>query len=805
MQTTSRESMRWLPPYENSVGEARWFVRNELEAWGAPDLVETAVLATSELVTNAVVYAGTTIQVRLTLDEDRLRLSVQDQHPGRTLAPGAPPAPPDDAEHGRGLLITASLASSWGVEYTHTAKRVWLHIDRPRGRSPGRSSEDPGTTAVLVGVVEVSRSGHVRGWNDDAARLLGWSPDDVLGTTWASLVADGPPVDGRRPDRLSQGELVLRAEDGSHVPVFVRRAAGTGAGSVLLVVPVDSRGLVEQAPASQPVAAWPGGEDPTGLHDDALARLGVDSYLSLAVERCRARAGVDATYLLLARDDDSDLEVVVVSGLDTQVQGRRLERDAPGALNRTNPRLPVLVNDLSDGAVPLLSGTGLRSLVVVPVLVEGRAIGALGAASESAGGLDDSQVAVLHQLAGSLAVATDRARLRAADLERRQWLGVLDEAGVLLAGSLDETMTMALTAQVVVPKLAEWCAIHLRDARGHLVLQHVWHEDEDRLDTLRSALDSWAPDDPSTLADPVLEGPVQTLQLLARGRDIGTLTLGRPGAPPLRGELERIAESLATRAAMAIDNARAHGELKSAGEALQRSLLPPTISTPPGVDVGVVYEPADEGTTAGGDFYDLFPLGDGRWCWVVGDVCGTGPEAAAVTGLARHTIRALAMSGFPVDVTLERLNSAILDEGERARFLTLVCGVLEPLHSGRARLGLVVAGHPPPFLVRDGRAEQVGRPQSLLGVEEHVAYTEDYLEMQRGDVLVTVTDGVLESRDGVRMLGEQGFEAELAKASHLSAPMVAEHVRELVLDFVSGPHRDDMAVLVLRLPATPGD
>ena len=81
----------------------------------------------------------------------------------------------------------------------------------------------------------------------------------------------------------------------------------------------------------------------------------------------------------------------------------------------------------------------------------------------------------------------------------------------------------------------------------------------------------------------------------------------------------------------------------------------------------MVYEPAGETTAVGGDFYDLFALGGGRWCWVVGDVCGTGAEAAAVTGLARHTIRALAMSGFPVSVTLERLNAAILDEGERAR------------------------------------------------------------------------------------------------------------------------------------------
>jgi serine phosphatase RsbU (regulator of sigma subunit) len=354
---------------------------------------------------------------------------------------------------------------------------------------------------------------------------------------------------------------------------------------------------------------------------------------------------------------------------------------------------------------------------------------------------------------------------------------------------------------VVVPRLASWCAIHLQDGRGHQVLKHVWHQDERRLDDLRAALleaePAAGPADPGPTS---VEGPVHTLPLTARGREIGTLTLGRPGNPPLRGEVYAIAEAVARRAAMAIDNAHAHGELKAVGEALQRSLLPPAIPTLPGVDVGVVYEPAGESTAVGGDFYDLFALGGGRWCWVVGDVCGTGAEAAAVTGLARHTIRALAMSGFPVGVTLERLNAAILDEGERGRFLTLVCGVLEPGRGGRIRLRLVVAGHPPPFLVRGSEVHQVGQPQALLGVEERVTYTEEELVLERGDLLVTVTDGVLEGRDGDRMLGEAGFELTLTEAADLSAQMAADHVRRHVLDFVSGPHLDDMAVLAIRVP-----
>ena len=259
-------------------------------------------------------------------------------------------------------------------------------------------------------------------------------------------------------------------------------------------------------------------------------------------------------------------------------------------------------------------------------------------------------------------------------------------------------------------------------------------------------------------------------------------------------------ESVVRRAALAIDNSRAHGDLQAVGAALQRSLLPPSIPDVPTLDVGVVYEAAGAGSTVGGDFYDLFGVGGGRWCFVVGDVCGTGAEAAAVTGLARHTIRALALAGFPTADILERLNSAILDEGERSRFLTLVCGTLEPAPGGRFLMNLVCAGHPPPFLARiDGGVAQVGRPQSLLGVVRDVTYAAEQHLLDRGDLLVTVTDGVLERRDGARMLEETGLADALRQLGRIPAQAVADRIRALVLDFAPSPQMDDMAILAIRL------
>jgi serine phosphatase RsbU (regulator of sigma subunit) len=557
------------------------------------------------------------------------------------------------------------------------------------------------------------------------------------------------------------------------------------------------------SPTHEPPSPAPdvGSHDALGLRDEALSRLGLDEYLDLAVERARDAVGADATYLILARDFDQEYEVRATSGLDATLRGTRFDVRSPGTPNLRNPHLPVVIPDLDASPVPLLAGTSLRSLVLVPVTVDGRVTGALAAASVRAGGLADEQAVVLQRVADAMAVAADRARLRQSERERRGWFSFIAVAGDLLAGSLDQRMTMAITGQIIVPQLADWCAIYLDDERHRPRLQHVWHHDENLNDPLRVALAATPPERIRDSEDAVLSGDVHTVPLVARAQQIGVLVFGRDSATVLTGEMMLVTESVVRRAALAIDNARAHGDLQAVGEALQRSLLPPSLPNAPGLDVGVVYEAAGAASTVGGDFYDLFGVGGGRWCFAVGDVCGTGAEAAAVTGLARHTIRALALAGFPASAILERLNTAILDEGERSRFLTLVLGFLEPSSGGRFLMTLVCAGHPPPFLVgADGEVRQLGRPQSLLGVVDGVLFTGEEHVLERGDLLVTVTDGVLERRDGrARMLEEDGLSAELRQVGGLGAQAVAERIRRLVLDFSTDPQPDDMAILAIRL------
>ncbi|MDF5757487.1 SpoIIE family protein phosphatase [Spongiactinospora sp. TRM90649] len=384
------------------------------------------------------------------------------------------------------------------------------------------------------------------------------------------------------------------------------------------------------------------------------------------------------------------------------------------------------------------------------------------------------------------------------------WLGFLADASDLLAGTLDPDMVPAIVAQIVVPRLSSWCAVYTSDSGlGPLRLAYLWHADEARIDSLREELGAIRvppPERPQTVSLTIGDSHVLAVPLLARGRGLGVMLLGRTDRFP--DDIIQFAEDIGRRAALAMDNARLYAQQAAANRALQRSLLPPDNPEVPEIDYGVVYEPAGETNEVGGDFYDLFRAGDGgAWRFAIGDVCGTGPEAAAVTGLARHTLRLLAREGHKVAHVLGRLNEAILEEGERARFLTLLHGEITPTTRGmEARL--VSAGHPEALRLRpSGAVEVVATPQSLLGVFAEVTFEEDIVQLNHGDVLLAVTDGVTERRSGGRLLDDNGGLARLlAECVGLSAQAVAERIRRRVQDFAPEPSADDLAILVLRAP-----
>ncbi|MEU7003759.1 SpoIIE family protein phosphatase [Nonomuraea sp. NPDC046570] len=380
------------------------------------------------------------------------------------------------------------------------------------------------------------------------------------------------------------------------------------------------------------------------------------------------------------------------------------------------------------------------------------------------------------------------------------WLGFLADASDLLAGTLDPDMVPAIIAQIVVPRLASWCAVYTSDTgMGPLRLSYLWHADEARIDGLREELAGIVVPSPVRGASTIqlADSQVLAVPLTARGRGLGVMCLGR--SDRFRDEVVQFAEDISRRAALAMDNARLYAQQAAANRALQRSLLPPNEPEVPGLDYGVVYEPAGELNEVGGDFYDLFKASDESWRFAIGDVCGTGPEAAAVTGLARHTLRLLAREGYGVAAVLGRLNQAILEEGERARFLTLLHGDITPVASG-LEVRLVSAGHPEALRLKpSGVVESVSTPQSLLGVFHEVVFEADTLHLDPGDVLLAVTDGVTERRSQGRLLDDDGGLAKLlAECAGLSARAVAERIRRGAADFAPEPSADDLAILVLR-------
>lgn len=285
--------------------------------------------------------------------------------------------------------------------------------------------------------------------------------------------------------------------------------------------------------------------------------------------------------------------------------------------------------------------------------------------------------------------------------------------------------------------------------------------------------------------------------LIARGEVVGVLSLLRmdDGADYGPDDL-MLAEELGRRAATAIDNARLFEATREIAQTLQRSLLPRVLPEIEGVVIAARYHASAQGQEVGGDFYDAFAIDEHRWGLVIGDVRGKGPRAAALTALARYTIRALCHRG--AGAVLSLLNDAVMREADTLpeRFLTAVVGVARR-DGDRLLVELAAAGHPPPLVLRaDGRVEQSGAAGILIGVAPDARYEPHELELGPGDTLVLYTDGLTDARAPAEILSEAELAALLAAAHGRAAQALADH---LVHSATAGAQpRDDIALLVIE-------
>jgi Stage II sporulation protein E (SpoIIE)/GAF domain len=418
--------------------------------------------------------------------------------------------------------------------------------------------------------------------------------------------------------------------------------------------------------------------------------------------------------------------------------------------------------------------------------------------------------------------------------DQRARLEFLIAATAKLSSSLDPQQTLRKIARTAVPELAELCVIDLVDPDGSLAdtvaaavdpalaaaveRARKEHPPDPGADSAAIArvLSTGAPLVVQDLNGPAAREAVQdqetqsliaeagcrssaTFAMVARGRRLGTMSFFRADRYE-SGELA-ILEDLTGRAALAFDNARLYAERDQVAHTLRRSLMPAALPAIPGLELASYFRPMGAGNEVGGDFYDVF--GDREsWWLVLGDVCGKGAEAAALTAFLRHTCVAYAREGLGPATTLARVNQAMLEQDFEGRFATAVLAHLG-LRDSEVLVTLATAGHPAALLARaDGRAEEFGERGTLLGVFHDPTIRDASTILRPGDALTLYTDGLTDVAAPARML----LAPEMIERLVQSSPKYAKDTIDALLGLVDLENgaRDDIAILAARVKQ-PGD
>lgn len=445
-------------PEPTAVAAARHFVRATLQEWpltGASsqghELVDDAVLLTSELVTNAVVHAATPVQVTCRLFGGSVEVMVSDGHPARMLPESAHGEHgPADQTGGRGLLLPAALAAEWGVTYGRTAKAVWFRLGLA-GVGAGHGSDFAGgQDAGLYEELEAATG---------ARTALAAALHAVAGTGAGHSAA--PCADD------NAGHSAARGHDGNAGPGAARGRGGS-AGQSAAPGP-GAGGAAQGAGANLGPGAAPGGAGPRSPD------LGYRVLLARTVEAARVTAGADAAFALMA-DEDGDLRLQAAAGT------------LPAPTERAGSSGPAGAGATSVAAVRA-SARVAPSVVTVPFVVDGRVTGLLAAASATPGKFSDAETVRLQRLADTRGATLQRAWLFELDRTRRARIAAIAAASGLLTGGLGRDEVLSMAGRAVVPRLAVWCAVLTWSREGGLHAAYARHADSSRTDALTRLLD----------------------------------------------------------------------------------------------------------------------------------------------------------------------------------------------------------------------------------------------------------------------------------------------------------------------------
>jgi PAS domain S-box-containing protein len=402
----------------------------------------------------------------------------------------------------------------------------------------------------------------------------------------------------------------------------------------------------------------------------------------------------------------------------------------------------------------------------------------------------------------------------------------LTDAGKALSSSLDHAETLQRVAALAVPRLADWCSVELPDERGILQPVALAHVDPGQVAEARALRERYPPDPEAPVGGHAVlrSGRSQLLPevtdemlgqaiddeeqlerarrlglrsamivpMIAGGRTVGVMTFVLTGHRRYDADDLAFAEELASRAAIAVENARLYTERSEVARTLQASLLPEQLPHLPGWRAAADYRAGQAGTEVGGDFYDVFPVEDGAMV-ILGDVTGKGVTAAALTSLVRHTAKTAAYFDPRPSAVLALVNRALRRQ-PRIAPVTMVCALL-----GDGELTLAVGGHPLPFLRRgDEPARRVGEPGLLLGaVDAYEGGPEVVVPLSAGDTLLLYTDGVTDTRGETGRFGDARLRAVLDEGP-LAPEELLERVRDALAAFEHGTVADDRAMLALQ-------
>jgi serine phosphatase RsbU (regulator of sigma subunit) len=407
----------------------------------------------------------------------------------------------------------------------------------------------------------------------------------------------------------------------------------------------------------------------------------------------------------------------------------------------------------------------------------------------------------------------------------------LSHASEVLASSLDYEETLTRVAELAVPDLADWCSVEMLE-RTTIRQLAVAHVDRNMVAFARELRQRFPPslDDPTGVGAVLRTGEREFYPslpeelLVANTRDeeqlrvirelemhsvmivpmrsresevLGAITFVAAGAPRRFFEADlAFVEEFAARAGSAIENARLYRERTQTAETLRRSLIPARVPAAAGWRTATLYRAAAPEREIGGDFFDLF-VTEGGFTVVIGDVTGKGVEAAALTAMARHSLRASALLGLSPGASLALLNRLLLEQEELSLATAVIARLI--IADDGVVMTLASAGHPLPLRRRAGEDPiEAGTSGILLGFEPAGTWPERTHRIQAGDTLLFYTDGVTDAPGRIGRFGEARLRGVLRQAG--GEPEQLLHAIDLALgDFQHGEPLDDIAMLVVQL------